>query len=916
MSYIQTLTLMMKFLSLIYISTLFIMCALSANTVTQDPFKHIQSQNGIEEYELKSNGLKILLYPNDSTPVATVMLTYKVGSRNEVKGVTGATHILEHMMFKGTTNYSLESKMDYSSQMERIGARSNATTSHDRTNYYATLPKEHIELAIQLEADRMRNLHLTDQALASEMTVVRNEFERRENNPTETLYKKLFETAYQKHPYHHPIIGWKSDIESISVDKLSAFYDTYYWPNNAVLTIIGAYNKEAVLKSIAMHFGKIPSSPKPIPTLTTQEPSQAIERHVEVRRAGGVGAVMLANKLPHGLHKDFADILLLGEILGANKVGRLYGVLEDKGLASNSFAFSIRLKDPGLFVLGAFLNDGIAHDLVESILIESVEKIIQEGINTQELERARSVYLNGQIFAKDGTYLIADQINDAIALGDWRDYHTLTESIKTVTIQSIQAVAKKYLKASTRTIARYIPETKTDTTHDLEGALRPNHYQSPKLNNSHSTQTERASAVSFSPYIKETQVSGISITSLKLPIEQVVSFVGSIACGDNKSPNNSPLLASLTAAMLDQGTHNKDRAEITQLQDSLGIKLTFNTTSQALEFSGHFLAKDTETFLESLADQLKNPAFDPEIFQQIKKRYQSYLIQSENDTDFMAENILLQNLYDPAHPNHPSDIETLKQSIDSITVSDLNNFHREHYGKKSLKFVFAGAVDESQIQSSIQSLLGDWKLGSDYTNTRFSPRESKETTFNHFMPDKTSVSIRIAQRTGLRRSDPDYLPFSLANYILGGTSNARLMETVREEKGLTYAIYSYHSGDILSDGHWMLEATFSPSLLQEGIQATQAVLNEWASKGVSEAEVQASIETLKGRYLVGLSQTGMVARQVHSFLQRGFSPYYIDQYPSLLEAIRAEQVNESIQKYFKPKQLVTLTSGTSSGIQN
>ena len=145
-------------------------------------------------------------------PIATVMLTYKVGSRNETQGVTGATHILEHMMFKGTNKFPLKDQKDYSSQMERIGARSNATTSNDRTNYYATLPKKYVPLAIELEADRMRNLSLNESELAAEMLVVRNEYERRENNPSETLYKKLFETAYEQHPYHHPIIGWKSDI--------------------------------------------------------------------------------------------------------------------------------------------------------------------------------------------------------------------------------------------------------------------------------------------------------------------------------------------------------------------------------------------------------------------------------------------------------------------------------------------------------------------------------------------------------------------------------------------------------------------------------------------------------------------------------------------------------------------------------
>ena len=260
-----------------YILTLFFSSSIMtfADTLNDSTsLRFIQKYESIEEYELDNNGLKILLQHNPSMPVATVMITYNVGSRNEKDGVTGATHILEHMMFKGTKDFPLASNLDYSNQMEDIGARFNATTSFDRTNYYATLGKKYVPLAIQLEANRMRNLVLEEESLDSEMIVVRNEYEQRENNPYATLQKKIFSTAYKEHPYHHPIIGWKKDIESISVEKLQNFYDTYYWPNNAVLTVIGGFDKVSTLEAIKDHFGIIPRSPKPIPSVEIIEPVQ------------------------------------------------------------------------------------------------------------------------------------------------------------------------------------------------------------------------------------------------------------------------------------------------------------------------------------------------------------------------------------------------------------------------------------------------------------------------------------------------------------------------------------------------------------------------------------------------------------------------------------------------------------------
>jgi zinc protease len=261
--------------------------------------EHIQTLDGIEEYKLSDNGLRILLMPNEGLPVATVMVTYEVGSRNEVTGTTGATHILEHMMFKGTQRYNSSDGTDgpdYSTQMERIGARSNATTYFDRTNYYATLPREYVPLAIELEADRMRNLRILEEDLASEMTVVRNEYERGENNPVRTLIKEIYATAFVAQPYGHPTIGWHSDIENTSTEKLRAFYNTFYWPENAVLTVIGGFDREATLAAVKQYYGAVPNAPHPIPVVETIEPKQLGPRRLIIERTGQVGVVMTAFK--------------------------------------------------------------------------------------------------------------------------------------------------------------------------------------------------------------------------------------------------------------------------------------------------------------------------------------------------------------------------------------------------------------------------------------------------------------------------------------------------------------------------------------------------------------------------------------------------------------------------------------------
>src|SRR5271167_3160990 len=202
-------------------------------------YTFIKSLDGIDEYQLDSNGLTVLLVPDHSAPVVTLQVTYRVGSRNEVTGTTGATHILEHLMFKGSENFNDPKGNSVKQFLEKVGGQFNASTSFDRTSYFATIGRESLEGYIAIEADRMRHLWLHESDRQSEMTVVRNEYERGKNDPENVLVEEVMAAAYVALPYHHPVIGWKSDIEHVPIAKLQDFYGTFYWPNNATVTVVG-----------------------------------------------------------------------------------------------------------------------------------------------------------------------------------------------------------------------------------------------------------------------------------------------------------------------------------------------------------------------------------------------------------------------------------------------------------------------------------------------------------------------------------------------------------------------------------------------------------------------------------------------------------------------------------------------------
>lgn len=423
-----------------------------------EAFSFIETSGGIEQWVHQSNDLQVLLYPDATAPVVTFMVTYRVGSRNEIPGNTGATHFLEHMMFKGTERFNKQAGTSVFNVLQRVGAMVNATTWMDRTNYFELLPKAHLPLAMEIEADRMRFARLSPEDVASEKTVILNEFDRGDNEPTQNLYQTVWSTAYLAHPYHHSTIGWRSDIEQTTPEKLRAFYDTFYWPDNATLSIIGDIDREQALAWVHQYFGGLPKSTVPRPEVTIREPQQRGERRITVRKEAELGSVMIAFKNPEGLHTDNDALDMLAMALGSGKNSRLYRALTDQGLTVAAYAANSRHRDPGLFYLFGYQAMGVRHAKIEKAILKVLKEVQKNGITQEELDRARQKIKTSMAFDRDGSYNIASELNEAIAIGDWKFYTEYVTRIGAVTVADIQRVAQTYLIEDNRTIGWHLPK--------------------------------------------------------------------------------------------------------------------------------------------------------------------------------------------------------------------------------------------------------------------------------------------------------------------------------------------------------------------------------------------------------------------------------------------------------------------------
>jgi len=380
-----------------------------------------------------------------------------VGSRDEVTGTTGATHILEHLMFKGSDNFNDTKGNSVKQFLERVGGQFNASTAVDRTNYFATVGRESLEGYVAIEADRMRHLWLHEADRQAEMTVVRNEYERGKNDPENVLVEEVTAAAYVAFPYHHPTIGWRSDIEHVPISRLHDFYDTFYWPNNATVTLVGDVDPPTALATVKKYYGGYPRSPQAIPVIYTEEPEQTGARRVVVRRPGELGTVVIAHKVPNGRDADQPALEMLDAILSSGKNARLYRALVDTGLALNAGAGTDLHRDLSLHSMYAALAPGATHEQVEDALLAEMDKIKTKGVTAAEISRVKQQYIAADAYKRDGTAAVASEINEWIAVGDWTLYVTFPQRVQQVTPADVQRVAKQYFVDDQSTTGWFIP---------------------------------------------------------------------------------------------------------------------------------------------------------------------------------------------------------------------------------------------------------------------------------------------------------------------------------------------------------------------------------------------------------------------------------------------------------------------------
>ncbi len=402
------------------------------------------------------NGLKVLLKEEHKAPVVTFQVWYRVGSRNEKLGTTGMSHLLEHMMFKGTAKYGPKT---FSQTVQRNGGNDNAFTGKDYTAYFETFAADRIDISLDLESDRMQNLLIDPKEFKAEREVVKEERRMRtDDDPTATMVEEMTAAAFIAHPYEWPVIGWMADINNITRDDLYNHYRTYYAPNNATIVVVGDFDTKALLPKIEKYFGRIPRG-SAVPGVGAVEPPQLGERRIAVKKQAELAAVFAGYHTPDLKDKDSFALEVLQGILSSGKSSRLYrSLVYDKQLALYAGGdYDNIATDPNLFYLYAGVMPGKTTEEVEKALYGEIEKFKTAPVTDEELQKAKNQIEAAFIMGQDSNFYQAMLLGQYETVASWRLLEKYVDNIRAVTREDIMRVARKYFSEDNRTVGILIP---------------------------------------------------------------------------------------------------------------------------------------------------------------------------------------------------------------------------------------------------------------------------------------------------------------------------------------------------------------------------------------------------------------------------------------------------------------------------
>ena len=868
----------------------------------------VTSVEGFTEYKL-ANGMRVLLFPDQSKPTVIVNVTYTVGSRDENYGETGMAHLLEHLLFKGTPR-----NPDIAKQHNQRGMRFNGSTGLDRTNYFQLFQSndENLEWALQMEADRMVNSFIARKDLDTEMTVVRNEYENGENAPVNVTFKRMLSVAYDWHNYQNAPIGNRSDIENVKIENLQAFYRMFYQPDNAVLLVAGKFDEASTLALVAKYFGAIPRPTRELPKHWTVEPIQDGERSFAVRRKGDIQLVLLGYKVASPLHADAAAIRFVNFVLADSPTGRLHKALVETGKAAQIIGFPLPGKDGGIHIIGAVVKKGDPIEPVQAEMTRIVEEFFKTPPSDEEMDRAKKNFANAAERTLNNHESIGVQLSEAIALGDWRMFFYHRDRAEKTTSDEVKSAAGRYYKRDNRVVGYFLPEDvpqRAEITPPLAVAEMLKDFKGKQVTSV--AEAFDPSHANIDARTKRIDIGGIKVALLaKKTRGETVNLSMRLHSGDEKSEFGKGAIGAMTGQLLQRGTARFSRAQLSDEFDKLkvsggvgGLGASFQTTRPNLVAA-----------IKLAAHVMREPSFPESEFEQLKKQILTGIESQKSDPQALATTTLAKhfNIFPRGDVRYNEDLQEAAEDYRAVTLQQVKEYHKTFYAANKGEIAIVGDFDEAEVTQAIREAFGDWKGGQPYA--RITVPYKGIDAINRVLetPDKENAMFVARINVDMQEDDADYPALFLVNYIMGGGAgfDSRLTARIRVKDGLSYGAGSGLRVSAVGRGAaWSASAIAAP----QNIAKVEAAFKEEVAKalkdGFTPAEVAAAKSGVLQQRAQGRAQDGGLAGGWVSNLDLDRTYAWSKQFEDKITALKPEDLLAAFRKHVDPNKITIVKAG-------
>lgn len=853
--------------------------------------------------ETLPNGLRVYMLPIPSSPIVTSMMAYKVGAGDEDKTATGLSHYLEHLLFKGTDKLN---PGDIDRLTQRNGGANNAYTSEDMTVYHFDFAADRWQIALEIEADRMRNTRVdAKHEFEQEKGAVISELKRNEDGPWDLEYKAMLPLLFPKEaPYAHPVIGEEGHVRGATAEVITRYYDRWYHPNNAALVIVGGFDPDSTMSRVKQLFGSIPKGElparKPTPTIASRSKTIRTEfkSKFDVPRA-----IIGFNGVKVGEAEDYIFDIIDG-ILAGGKTGRLYkSMVEGERIAGSIGAQNSSGRYPGWYGVQIELLPGKDRKKAESIVFAELAKLAKEPVTAEELARVKRQLLASYVFKQEDVHSLCDTIAKSVTYADLDYAKNFLPKVLAVTPADIQRVAGEYLKEQSAAIVWSIPE--------MAGGGAAPAPEKPKRKDSRLYRAPVSATIGvagpdLTKAVRKVLPNGMTVIVLenrRLPIVVADAYISDVRLHE---PAAKAGVASLTSDLLSEGTTTRTGEQISALIENTGGALSFSTAGGSLKV----LTSDMDLGFDLLFDCFTKPTFPQDKFDQYKDQQLATIADADTQPQVKARKLFASTIYGD-HPLGRPGLGT-KETVSKLNVADCKAFHAGNIAPNRITLVVVGDIDAAAVAGIIEKRTADWKQVAGEKPVVPTPPVPDKPISKIVTDASASQTHVLIGHLGITRTDPDYYTLLVLDNVLGtgpGFTD-RLSSTLRDRQGLAYTVnasITSSAGDQRGTFTGYI-GTFPDKFIwvRDGFMKE---INRIRDEPATELEVEDAKKFLLGSLAFKLTTNDAVAGQllIAEKYKLGFD--FLNDYRKKVAAVTVADVQAAAKKHLDPKKITIIAVG-------